>query len=407
MLSQSLQATLHELGVPVPDCRRVLLVDDEPDNLLVLAAVLEDDWNLSTANCGAEALDELQRRGPVDLIIADQRMPGITGIELLAQVAHLYPATMCIVLTGYTDVEPMLAAANKGLVYRFILKPYDPLEIRAVVADTLRVKAWNMALNDLVKALDQRRRELEQGARQLMLARQLLLAQERLNTLGRLVAEVGGAIRTHSSSLSVLLGLVRQTVTDPEVTATAERAWAGLDALRELLQQVRDFTQATSVKPQFGPLSARQLLERTMDAFLMEELGHRCPVHALVDPLLGVLQVDGARLQQALLALLRNAARASESGEAIHIGVRQAAGGQVIIEVKDHGRGMTEDEMLRARQPFYSGVRSGGIGLGLEIAQLGASTHQGTLDIESTRGRGTAVRITLPAGIVEGTAHGD
>ncbi len=324
---------MDELGVPAPDCRRVLLVDDEQGNLDVLEAVLEDDWDLLTASGGSEALALLKEHGPVDLLIADQRMPGMTGIELLGQVAHDHPATMRIVLTGYTDVEPMLAAANQGLVYRFLLKPFDPIEMQASVADALQVKSCAAALLELVTALDRRRHQLELNTIRLAEARQQLLAEERLNTLGALVTEVARELQSQSASLSLLLGLVRQTVQERDVLTAAEHAWAGLGALRELLHQVRDYTQAATVAPRYGPVHPKSLLSGAMELFLMEELGHRCPVHASTAPKLAALYLDKARMQQALLALLRNAARASEPGAPIHLSATWVEDGAILLEV--------------------------------------------------------------------------
>jgi signal transduction histidine kinase len=401
MLPPELHATLRELDVTVPSCRRVLLVDDEPGNLDVLGALLEEDWEVSTAESGDEALELLRRHGPVDLIIADQRMPGMTGVELLAQVARRHPSTVRIVLTGYTDVEPMLAAANQGLVYRFLLKPFDPMEMQAVVADAMQIKATVTALLELVTTLDQRCHELEDGTVALREAREQLLAEERLNTLGRLVSEMANDLHTQSASLSLLLGLVRQTVRKRAVLGAAETAWAGLSGLRELLSQVRDYSRAATVEPKFQSVDPRQLLAQTMELFLMEDLGHLCPVLAHCDPAILRVQVDATRIQQALLALLRNAVRASAVGEAIHMGLELDGEGQLIIQVQDQGTGMDEQSKRRALEPFYSGFPTPGIGLGLEIARLSAQTHGGVLSLESDLETGTKARIALPASVVE------
>jgi signal transduction histidine kinase len=403
MLPPALHATLYELGVSVPTCRRILLVDDEPGNLEVLEALLEDDWEVSTAANGEAALALLAERGPVDLIIADQRMPGMTGVELLGEVARRYPATMRVVLTAYSDVEPMLAAANLGLVYRFLLKPYDSIEMVAIVEDALRVKSWTAALLALVTALDARHRELAQRTEELHAAREQLLAEERLTTLGRLVTDMAGDLQNRGASLSLLLGLVRQTVLDPPVLEAAEAAWAGLGALRELLQQVKDYTRATTGGPRRVRLHSRELLEGTMERFLMEDLGHCCPVIAHHDPALQVLVLDAVRVRQALLALLRNAARASLPGEPIHLSVTAGSSGQVVLEVRDQGQGMEPELLARALDPFFSGFASPGIGLGLEIARLAAKAHDGEIELISTPSQGTTARIVLPADVAGGT----
>lgn len=92
---------------------------------------------------------------------------------------------MRIVLTGYTDVEPMLAAANTGLVYRFLLKPFDAVEIQGIVRDALHMKACATGLLEMVIALKRSSEVLEADTERLRQAQEQLLAEERLNTLGR------------------------------------------------------------------------------------------------------------------------------------------------------------------------------------------------------------------------------
>jgi len=91
-----------------------LLVDDEPENLEVYVALFEDVWDVHTDGSGTEALAILKSGCAVDLIIADQRMHGMTGVELLTLIAEQRPDIVRIVLTAYSDVEPMLVAINRA-----------------------------------------------------------------------------------------------------------------------------------------------------------------------------------------------------------------------------------------------------------------------------------------------------
>jgi signal transduction histidine kinase len=377
----------------------VLLVDDEPGNLEVLQSLLEDELEVRVAASGAEALAVLAAKGPVDLIIADQRMPGMTGVELLTEVARRHPATLRIVLTAYSDVEPMLAAANHGLVYRFLLKPCDPIEFRGIVADALHVKARAMALLEMATALEVRRQTLEADTERLRLAQERLLAEERLSTLGRLVGDMAGELQALSGSLSLLLGLIRQTESDARVLHDAEQVWRGLGALRELLAQVRDYTRPIAAAPDRVRLPPRTLIRDTMDLFLAEEIAHRCPVTAEIDGTVGVLLADPGGLQQALLALLRNAVRASPEGRPVHLAVRRGVRETLRLEVRDEGPGMTPELARRAREPFFSGERTPGIGLGLEIARLAAAAHGGWIELDSAPGEGTRASLVLPAAV--------
>ncbi len=113
---------------------RVLFVDDEPRVTSALKAIFRREYDVAIANSGAEALDILAVKS-FDVIVSDQRMPGMLGNELLAQVFKLYPQTMRILLTGFMDKKAIVNSINDGEVYRFINKPWRNDEMREVVAD--------------------------------------------------------------------------------------------------------------------------------------------------------------------------------------------------------------------------------------------------------------------------------
>lgn len=110
----------------------ILYVDDEPGNLTIFEAAFEDDYDLVLAESGAEAL-ELLSTTPVDILITDMRMPKMTGTELLEKVIPLYPDMIRMILTGYTDIESVVQAANQGRVYQFITKPWDDDQVRMLL----------------------------------------------------------------------------------------------------------------------------------------------------------------------------------------------------------------------------------------------------------------------------------
>ena len=115
----------------------VLAVDDEPANLRMLERLFRRDYRVLTATTGQEAL-EILKREDVSLIITDQRMPGMTGTELLRQSLKANPQTVRIILTGYTDVDSLTEAINTTRVYKFVSKPWDPLALQTIVREALR-----------------------------------------------------------------------------------------------------------------------------------------------------------------------------------------------------------------------------------------------------------------------------
>jgi CheY-like chemotaxis protein len=112
---------------------KMLVVDDEPDNLDLLYRTFRRDFTVLKAESGVAALDILAAEGEVAVIISDQRMPEMKGTEFLSKTVPQFPDTMRIILTGFTDVEDLVDAINSGQVYKYITKPWDPNELKMVV----------------------------------------------------------------------------------------------------------------------------------------------------------------------------------------------------------------------------------------------------------------------------------
>jgi CheY-like chemotaxis protein len=112
---------------------KMLVVDDEPDNLDLLYRTFRRDFNVLRAESGIVALEVLAAEGEVAVIISDQRMPEMKGTEFLSKTVPQFPDTMRIILTGFTDVEDLVEAINAGQVYKYITKPWDPSELKIVV----------------------------------------------------------------------------------------------------------------------------------------------------------------------------------------------------------------------------------------------------------------------------------
>ena len=115
---------------------KIMIVDDEPVNLRTLERLFRQDYHVVTAQSGAEALTLLDQHD-VALLISDQRMPQMTGIELMKRTVALRPQMVRILLTGYTDVSALVEAINCGLVYRYVTKPWNNDDLRQTVSRAL------------------------------------------------------------------------------------------------------------------------------------------------------------------------------------------------------------------------------------------------------------------------------
>jgi PAS domain S-box-containing protein len=133
--------------------RHVLIVDDEPGILTSVADLLEDLFEIHLASTGEQALAILQQY-PIAVLVTDQRMPGMAGDELLAKAASASEATR-VLFTGYSDLGAVVRAVNRGHIYAYVAKPWEPMELRL----TLSRAAEH---HDLVQSLNHERMLLEQ-----------------------------------------------------------------------------------------------------------------------------------------------------------------------------------------------------------------------------------------------------
>ncbi len=150
-----------ERAVPAPapvEPHRILVVDDEPDILKLIEITFRGEYEILTARGGEEAL-ALLRDQDVALILADQRMPGMTGSELLERSIALRPHAVRMMLTGYSDIGSAIEAINNGQVFLYLTKPWEETEIRQKVKRALEahdLEAANRRLTEELRQLNAR-----------------------------------------------------------------------------------------------------------------------------------------------------------------------------------------------------------------------------------------------------------
>ena len=144
------------------DYRRhpVIVVDDEPDILKLFRFSYGDDFEVATAESGANALELLERTDAA-VIVADQRMPSMSGTELLARSMDIRPDAVRIVLTGYTDIAALIDAVNSSRIYRYVTKPWSDDELRLTLRRAIEVFQLSRENARLVEELRQANERLQ------------------------------------------------------------------------------------------------------------------------------------------------------------------------------------------------------------------------------------------------------
>lgn len=115
-----------------PQKPSILIVDDEPEILQSLFGLLRREFELFIAETGEHAL-EIMSQQAIQVVMTDQRMPGMTGVELMAQIQKRYPNAVRIIFTGYADIKVVIEAINSGGLFRYLTKPWDPDELVEVL----------------------------------------------------------------------------------------------------------------------------------------------------------------------------------------------------------------------------------------------------------------------------------
>ena len=135
----------------------ILYVDDEEDNLVVFNSAFRRDYDVHLAKSGREGL-EILKKYPIQLIITDQRMPEMTGIQFLEKIIPDYPDCIRMILTGFSDIEAIIQAINTGRVYRYITKPWSKEELKMNIdkaLETYQLKEQNRMLIENLKEANQ------------------------------------------------------------------------------------------------------------------------------------------------------------------------------------------------------------------------------------------------------------
>ena len=201
--------------------RDILYVDDEPENIVVFEAALEDEFNVWTANSGAEAL-KLLERVPAPVVVTDQRMPEMSGTQLFEILRRTHPHIKRIILTGYSEPEAMADAINKGEVFYFLKKPWDrgslvSVLIRAVEAHDLAL-ANSTLMNRLVEA-------------------------DRCAILGRSAARVAHEMGNQLSMLPLLELIEQEYSNDGNLAQMAQFTRDTYERLVDLINEVKSFVR--------------------------------------------------------------------------------------------------------------------------------------------------------------------
>ena len=289
----------------------LVLVDDEPDVLQSVHDLLRMEYEVHTFEHGPDALEFLRKNPVVHVILSDQRMPGMSGVEVLRQAMAIRPETTRLLFTAYSDLRAVVDAINQGNVFRYLAKPCEPEFLFAIVRQAVEHHDLIVEKNTLLAELQASNAKLLEANR----------------VKGAFIEVVSHELNT---PLTVVLGMIDLWKMSQSATASPiERQWVeriGAAAMRlartveRMLKLVRnrDFSQSLNTEVSELEPIARQVVEELAPYLELR----RQTVTVLIEPDVGRIEVDPGKIADVLINLLANAIKFTPDGGTIRLEAR-------------------------------------------------------------------------------------
>jgi len=386
--------------------RPLLVVDDEINILHSLYDLFRLDYKVYTARSGPEGLRILEEND-VHVVMADQRMPEMTGVEFLAKVKELYPDIVRLVFTGYADVRAVVDAINQGNVFRYISKPWEPEELNSIVAQAMEQHQLLVDRRRLMQELKDANESLVRANDDLQRVNQELRELDRLKSV--FIDIASHELRTPVFVISGFARLLarRQEKPSKELRSILESA----DRLGSIVVNMAKLMEAKDWEHviERRNVPVEEIIEKAESEIRpFVELRHQ-HLSTDVEPDLPELNVEPALIVDAIVSLLTNAIKFTPDEGSIRVEARRGAqDGFVDVSVADTGVGIPPEELPHIFTKFFgtfdtSHHSSGeyefgrrGIGLGLSVVRKFVEMHGGTVEVQSKVGEGSRFTISLP-----------
>ncbi len=375
----------------------LLFVDDEQPILNALKrAFYNEPYLIATATNADEAMTILGKE-KIKVIISDQRMPEVSGVDLLRSVKEKYPRIVRILFTGYTDFSTVEDAINLSEAYRFITKPWNTQELKTIIHQAMEyfdLVAENQRLFEMMKA---RNEELE-------------LLNKKLKDLYEIQKEftstVSHELRTPLASIKTAIDILASGTPgtmNADQKNILEKAGRNVSRLKNLIDDILDLSKMESGKAAFNfeRHDINKIIEEVTD--LQEPVARRegLFIKKELDAAIPPIFLDRNKIVQVLDNLLHNAIKFTKEGGIVVLSTNKKEQNHIVVCVRDTGIGIKEEDRERVFEKFQQlgdpATRGeGGTGLGLSICREIIVRHGGKIWAESEYGKGSSFYFILP-----------
>jgi signal transduction histidine kinase len=353
----------------------VLYVDDEQNNLNSFRSSFRREFRVYTAINAVEALKQLKKYPEIKVIISDQRMPDVTGVEFFEKVRHIYPNKVRIILTGYSDISAVVDAINKGQVYRFIDKPWNNDMVRIAVQDGIELYNTRKSLSTKNESL-----------------------QSAYNELDKFVYSVSHDLRSPLMSILGIANLAELDVEDQKALEYFGSIKGMVDKLDGYIHQIIDHYKGTHGSEFSDKVDFKALINEIIESIKYHPSAQGVEFKVIVnqsDDFVSNLM----NIKTILSNLISNAFKYQRPEEAtkmveIEVNISQTSA-QVVV--RDNGVGIQENKKEEVFNMFYRAKQDEtGSGLGLFIVSEAIDKLGGKIDLQSEFGKGTEITLILP-----------
>ncbi len=382
----------------------LLIIDDETDILKALRRQFRHRYNIHIANSATEGY-AIMTQTPIHVIISDQRMPGISGVEFFDRTKTEFPDAIRLLLTGYADIQSVITAINEGNIFRYITKPWDPAELDTIVSEAFTKYTMIVENRRLVIQLQEANQFLEtrvqERTAQLNAANAALLHlnAQKDAVMGMVAHDLRGPIGSIQMSAEFLRDL------PPDQPEHAEFIGMIEETARNAIYLINDLLDIAAIEAghlviERQAVDMQALVTRTNH--LNSFMAARKTIRFLTDveAQLPKALVDPRRLEQVLNNLLINAFKYSHANTTVRLRVwRQEH--DLLLAVADEGQGIAPEEIDKLFKSFHltstrPTAAEHSTGLGLAICKRIVELHGGDISVQSILGKGTTFTVRLP-----------
>jgi signal transduction histidine kinase len=372
----------------------ILVVDDEPDVVQSVKDLLRLDYDIYTATRAADAMKILEENR-IDVIMSDQRMPEMTGVEFLKRAKDPHPDATRLLFTGYADIHAVIDAINQGNVYRYITKPWDPDELQTIIHEACERHDLIVQRKELLAELESANAELRQG-NELKTAFIQVASHELRTPL---------AIATGFTELAVRLKDVNNPLRD-----WVHRAHHALKRLSQLVNQITSMLEAGQFEQKLNlkDVDLAQMVREAIEDVRPFIETRQQKLILNVPEALGTMPLDVEKIRDSINHVALNAVKFTPDAGTLTVTAQRSEDGGATIAISDTGCGIDPANLPRIGEAFFTGFdvahhASGqfehgrqGLGLGLSVVKALVALHGGSLAVDSQIQCGTTVTITLP-----------